>query len=148
MLSCFSRVQLFVTPWTVAHQAPLSMRFSRQEYWSELPCPTPGDLPNPGIKHRSPTLHVDSLLSEPPEKPKNTGVGSYSFFRGSFRPRNPTGVSCIGGKFFTSWATREALSQLANHLKNWIFKVQFLNCGVGEDSWESLGLQGDPTSPS
>ena len=45
--------QLFVTPWTVAHQAPLSMGFSRQEYWSGLPCPTPGDLPNPGIKHTS-----------------------------------------------------------------------------------------------
>ena len=53
LLSCFSHVQLFVTPWTVAHQAPLSMRFSRQEYWSELPCPTPGDLPNPGIKPKS-----------------------------------------------------------------------------------------------
>ena len=44
-LSRFSRVQLFATPWTVAHQAPVSMRFSRKEYWSELPCPTPGDLP-------------------------------------------------------------------------------------------------------
>ena len=50
-------------PWTVAHQAPLSMRFSRQEYWSGLPCPPPGDLPNPGIKPRSLTLQADSLLS-------------------------------------------------------------------------------------
>ena len=49
--------------------------FSRQEYWSGLPCPPPGDLPNPGIKPRSPTLPVDSLPSEPPGKPKNTGVG-------------------------------------------------------------------------
>ena len=48
MLSHFSCAQLFVTPWTVAHQAPLSMRFSRQEYWSELPCPLPGDLPTQG----------------------------------------------------------------------------------------------------
>ena len=46
----FSHIQLFVTPWTVARQAPLSMEFSRQEYWSGLPCPPPGDLPNPGIK--------------------------------------------------------------------------------------------------
>ena len=45
-----SRVRLFVTPWTVPHQAPLSMGFSRQEYWSELPCPSPGDLPNPRIE--------------------------------------------------------------------------------------------------
>ena len=50
MLSRFSRVQLFVTPWTVALQAPLSMGFSRQEYWSGLPCPPPGDLPDPGTK--------------------------------------------------------------------------------------------------
>ena len=50
LLSRFSRVQLLVTPWTVAYQAPLSMGFARQEYWSGLPCPPPGDLPNPGIE--------------------------------------------------------------------------------------------------
>ena len=61
MLSSFSHVQLFATPWTVAHQAPLSMGFSRQEYWSELPFPSPGDLSNPGIKHESPAWEVDSL---------------------------------------------------------------------------------------
>ena len=53
VLSCFSRDWLCVTPWTVAHQAPLSMGFSRQEYWSELPCPPPGDLPNPEIEPTS-----------------------------------------------------------------------------------------------
>ena len=52
------------TPWTVAHQAPLSMGFSRQEYWSGFPFPSPGDLPNPGIKPSSPTLQADSLLTE------------------------------------------------------------------------------------
>ena len=52
----FSRVQLCVTPWTVAHQAPLSMGFSRQEYWSGLPFPSPGDLPNPGMEPRLPAL--------------------------------------------------------------------------------------------
>ena len=57
---------LFVTSWTVAHQAPLSMAFSRQEYWSGLPCLPPGDLPDPGIEHRFPTLQADSLPSEPP----------------------------------------------------------------------------------
>ena len=59
MLSHFSHVQLFATPWTIAHQAPLSMVFSKQEYWSGFPCPPPGDLPNPGIKPvslRSPAL--------------------------------------------------------------------------------------------
>ena len=53
--------------WTVAHQAPLSMGFSRQEYWSGLPFPSPGYLPDPGIEPRSPTLQADSLSSEPPE---------------------------------------------------------------------------------
>ena len=57
------------TPWAVAHQAPLSMGFSRQEYWSGLPFPSKGDLPNAGIKPRSPALQGDSLLSEPPGKP-------------------------------------------------------------------------------
>ena len=53
------------TLWTVAFQAPLSMGFSRQEYWSGLPFPSPGDLPNPGIKPRSPALRADALTSEP-----------------------------------------------------------------------------------
>ena len=65
-----SRVRLFATPWTVAHQAPLSMGFSKQEYWSGLPFPSPGDLPNPGIEPTSPTLQGDALTSEPPGKPK------------------------------------------------------------------------------
>ena len=64
-----SRVWIFVTPWTVVHQAPLSMGFSRQEYWSGLPFPSPGDLPNRGIEPRSLTLQADALTSEPPGKP-------------------------------------------------------------------------------
>ena len=81
-----SRVQLFATPWTVAYQAPpsmgfskqeywsglpflsSSMGFSRQEYWSGLPFPSPGDLPNPGIEPGSPALEADVLTSEPPGK--------------------------------------------------------------------------------
>ena len=59
-----SRVQFFVTLWIVVHQAPLSMGLSWQEYWSWLPFPSPGDLPNPGIKSQSPKLQVGSLLSE------------------------------------------------------------------------------------
>ena len=61
-----SRVRLFATPWTVAHQAPPPMGFSRQEYWSGLPFPSPGDLPNPGTEPRSPALQADALTSEPP----------------------------------------------------------------------------------
>ena len=64
-----SRVRLFATPWTGAHQAPLSLGFSRQEYWSGLPFPSPGELPDPGIEPRSPALQADALTSEPPGKP-------------------------------------------------------------------------------
>ena len=56
-----SHVQLFATPWTIAHQAPPSMKFSRQEYWSALPFPSPGDLPDPGIKPRSSALWADAF---------------------------------------------------------------------------------------
>ena len=62
--------RFFATPWTVAYQTPWSMGFSRQEYWSGLPFPSPGDLPNPGIKPRSPALQTDPLPSEPLGKPK------------------------------------------------------------------------------
>ena len=64
-----SRVRLFVTPWTIAYQAPPSMGFSRQECWSGLPFPSPGDLPDPGIKPRSPALQADAFPSAPPGKP-------------------------------------------------------------------------------
>ena len=60
-----SHVRLFATPWAVAYQAPQSMEFSRQQYWSGLPFPSPGDLPNPGIEPGSPTLQTDTLPSEP-----------------------------------------------------------------------------------
>ena len=66
----FSRVQLFATPQTIAYQAPLSMEFSREEYQSGLPFLSTGDLPNPGVKPRSPMLQADTLPSEPPGKPK------------------------------------------------------------------------------
>ena len=69
LLSC---VRLFSTLWTVALQAPLSMGFSRQEYWSGLSFPPPGDLPDPGIKPRFPALEVDSLPTVPPGKHTNT----------------------------------------------------------------------------
>ena len=66
-LSCFKIVLLFMTPWTVAHQVPLSMGFSRQEYQSGLPCPPPGDLPDPGselVFPVSPALWADSFTVE------------------------------------------------------------------------------------
>ena len=64
-----SYVRLFATTWTVPHQAPLSMGFSRQEYWSGLSFPSPGDLPDPGMEPGSPALQADSLPAEPQGKP-------------------------------------------------------------------------------
>ena len=80
-----SHVQLFVIPWTVASSPDSSVHiFSRQEYWSGLPIPSPGDLSDSEIELRSPALQADSLISEPPGKPKNTGVGSLSLLQGNF----------------------------------------------------------------
>ena len=88
MLCCaqlLSHVLLFLQPHELQptrHLCPWG--FSRQEYWSELPCPPPGNCPNPGIKLRSPALHVNSLLYQPPGKPKNTKVGSLSLLQWIF----------------------------------------------------------------
>ena len=71
-MKSLSRIRLFATPWTIAHQAPRSMGFSRQEYWSGLPFPSPGDLPDLGIEPRSPALEADALTSEP------QGISKYS----------------------------------------------------------------------
>ena len=79
-----SRVRLFATPWTIAYQAPPSMGFSRQECWSGLPFPSPGDLPNPGIVPGSPELQADALLSEPPGKPLSSSVVPFSSCLQSF----------------------------------------------------------------
>ena len=71
MLSNYSSVCLFVTLWTVAGQAPLSVGFSRQEHWSGLPFPPPGDLPDPRIELKSPALQADSLPLSPQGSPLN-----------------------------------------------------------------------------
>ena len=81
-VSC-SVVSNSATPWTVAHQAPLSTGLSRQEYWSRWPFPSPGGLLNPGIEPKSPTLQADSLLSEPPGKQLN--VWSFSLWPGNIQ---------------------------------------------------------------
>ena len=103
MLNCSSPVSLFVTPWTIAHQAPLFMGFSRKEYWNGLPCSPPRELPDPGITPESPAFsasQVDSLLlshrGSPPvcvlifnkslfKKQKNSGPQLYIII-----PRNPS----------------------------------------------------------
>ena len=80
-MKSLSRVRFFAAPWTVAYQAPQSMEFSRQEYWSGLPFPSPGALPDPGIEPRSPTLQTDSLPSEPPGKPTSKNLAKATELR-------------------------------------------------------------------
>ena len=108
-LSC---VQLFATPWTRQ-----SMEFSRQEYWSGLPFPSPGDLPNPGIKPRSPALLEGSLPAEPPGQPKNTRVGGLSLLQQIFPAQESHWglLHCSQEQFFTSWDTREPPCQCEGH---------------------------------
>ena len=91
-MKLLSRVRLFATPWTVAYQASPSMGFSRQEYWSGVPLPSPGDLPDPGIEPWSPALEADALTSEPPGKPKVTltAVKNFKMHSGS----NKAGYFC------------------------------------------------------
>ena len=91
-MKSISCVWLFVTLWTVAHQAPQSMGFSRQEYWSELPFPSPGDLPDPGIELRSPALQANALTSEPREKSINVSPNPPRLGHTGFEGPEPTGA--------------------------------------------------------
>ena len=77
-----------MTPWTVAHQAPPTMEFSRQEYWSGLPFPSPGDLPDTGIEPGSLTLRADALPSEPPQNPKGMITLMFHLDLGRLRGRS------------------------------------------------------------
>ena len=101
-MKSLSPVPLFATPWAVAYQAPPSMGFSRQEYWSEYPFPSPGDLPHPGIEPGSPTLQADALPSEPPGKPMARKRSVYQNVardssKGSFPKASVGQVLCVLG---------------------------------------------------
>ena len=102
-----SHVQLFVTPWTVAYQAPPSMGFSRQECWSGLPFPSPGDLPDPGVKPGSPTLQADALPSEPPGKPTYIYIQNHRLYNSDKTeldcPRRCIKHKCKVQCIFTKW---------------------------------------------
>ena len=76
-VNSLNRVWLFVTLWTAAYQAPQAMKFFGQEYWSGLPFPSPGDLPDPGIEPRYPALQADTLLSETPGKPMRSARSTF-----------------------------------------------------------------------
>ena len=96
------------------------MGFSRPEYWSGEPFPSSGNVPNPGIKPTSLALQADSLPTEPQGSPRIVKWEAYPFSSGSSQPRSWTGVSCIAGRFFTNWATREALMIIGMHISFWI----------------------------
>ena len=129
MCSCFSRVRLCATSWTVAHQAPLPMGFSREEYWSGLPFPPPGDLPNPGIKPVSPvasalqanplslshlgkpkmyviSAHIPLAKVSPTAKPEASGTGRVSI---------PPMEEAMG-QMLKRWAQRSAVNMCTNHV--------------------------------
>ena len=120
-----------VTPWTI-----WSMEFSRPDYWSGSPFPSPGDLPNPGIEPTSLALKADSLPAEPQGKPKYTGVGSLSLVQGIFPTQELNRVSCTEGEFFTKWAIREDCKTLKSEKRNFKrkipvnFKYKTSNCKI------------------
>ena len=119
MLSCFSSVQLCATPWTVACQAPLSMGFSRQESWSGLPFPSPGDLPDPGIEPGSPALQAGSLLSEPPTKPVFQGRHHFpKTLLTRLRTANPASL-CLKGPFRRVRCNKQAHSPGSSGIPCW-----------------------------
>ena len=117
MLSWFSCVWLFLTPWIIPWEDALAMGFSRQEHWSGLPFPSSGDLPDPGIEPESlmsPALTGGSSPLAPLGKPQNTGVGLHFILKGILPTQGsnlcllPKSLA-LSGRFFTTWATWELL---------------------------------------
>ena len=128
----------FLCPW----------RFSRQEYWSGLPCRPPGDLFNPGIEHRSPALQADSLPSESPGKPKNTGVGSLSILQGIFPTQrsNPGLPRCRQILYQLSHKESPRILEWVAYPFSSIFQTQILNWGLlhCRKILNQLSYQGSP----
>ena len=128
MLSCaqlLSRVRLcYPMDCTPAE----SMGFSKQEFWSELPCPPPGDLPNPRIEPRSPTLQADALPSDPQGSPRILEWVAHPFFRGSSRPRSQASVSCPAGGFFTSCPCPSSFAPPSDVTASWPAREEDLPC--------------------
>ena len=149
-LSHFSSIWLSVTPWTVACQVPLSMRFSRQEYWSELPCPPPGDIPSPGIKPvspGSPALQADSSPAEQPGKPPGASVPGQptcngpnvcapfrSPWRGVFKEVIKVKWGHKGG--FSSSRIGDLVRRRIRELPHSLLKEDIARCGQASASWE------------
>ena len=105
-----SRVRLFVTPWTVAHLAPLSMGFSRQEYWNGFPFLPLGNLPDPGSEPVSPALQADSLPTEPPGKPNKLTLLLLSLSRVQLSVTPWTAAQQASLSFTISWSLLKLVS--------------------------------------
>jgi len=141
MLSCFSRVQLSETPRTVAHQAPLSMGFSRQGYWSGLPCLSPGDLPNLGIEPVSPTasaLQAHSFAAEPPGE----ALRQHCFISNQVSHQEKTSHFCQDGAnsslgMYTQDDCKDVLFSCSEHLVT-----------IRVDRKGRIKAQDDPLQPS
>ena len=129
----FSRVQLFATPRTVAHQAPLSMEFSRQEYWSGLPFPSPEALPYPGIEPGSPTLQADSLPSH---------QGSPKYIHPQFSSVQP--LSCV--RFFATPWTAACQASLSTTNSRSLPKLMSIESVMPYSAYK-LNEQGDNIQP-
>ena len=127
-MKLLSRVRLFATPKTVAYQAPPSMGFSREEYWSGLPFPSPGDLPEPGIEPGSPAFQADGLTSEPPGKPVVLNYESYWIIATSF----PNKIWCWNINYWT--------------LASFYRETKGLNFPGSLAGKESACSEGDPSS--
>ena len=116
VLSCYSHVQLFLTPWIVAFQAPLSMGFSRPEYWSGLPCPSPGDLPNSGVEPMSLlsllNWQVGSLPLAPPRKPSTASSTLVIFCICLFCNSHPNGYEVVSHDFYLHLPNNYAVEYL------------------------------------
>ena len=138
VLSCFSHFQFFVSPWTVAHQAPLSMGFSRQEYWSGVPCPPPEDLPNPGIKPWSPALQVSSLPSEPPGKPSwysNPGGLVSGSKRGSYFPKTAVAApSAFTNTRRRGWRPGQSKGAKVSGAQHWEGRERHVSSGAESEA--------------
>ena len=131
---------LFVTPWTIARQTPLSMEFSRQEYWSGLPFFSPGDLPNPRIEPRSPELQVDSTIwarSKAPYRLISVKESDFSFGTSSMTSMKPHENYFIFFDLFTSdileYLEPSCLS--SSHAQLWL---SFQSCGHGQECFQLL----------
>ena len=122
-LCSLSHVRMFVIPWTAALQGPLSMEFSRQEYWSGLPFSPPEDLPNPRIKPLSPALQADSLPSEPPGKPlSDTGFANIFFL-----PFYGLSLHFLTESFLVSFETQKILILMQPYFTGLLFNFLYFH---------------------